>query len=67
MGAFNNLITRADAQALIPEGEASEIIKLATGQSAALELFRTVRMSSKTFKQPVLSALARQVAIWVQW
>jgi HK97 family phage major capsid protein len=62
-GVFGSIITRADADALIPEQDASQIIKLATAQSAALSLFRTVRMSSKTFRQPVLSALAQ--AYWV--
>src|SRR5262245_31625212 len=54
---YNNIISRADADALIPEEVAAEVIQLATAQSAALTLCRTVPMSSKIKKQPVLSAL----------
>jgi HK97 family phage major capsid protein len=63
MAGFTSMITRSDASPLIPEGEAAEIIKLTTTTSVALSLFRRVRMSSKVFSQPVLSALAG--AYWV--
>jgi hypothetical protein len=63
MAGFTSLITRQDASPLIPVGEAQEIIKLATTQSAALNLFRRVNMSSKVTTQPVLSALSG--AYWV--
>jgi HK97 family phage major capsid protein len=62
-GVFNSLITRADADSLIPTQDAESILKLLAGESAALSLFRRVRMSSKTFRQPVLSALTN--AYWV--
>ena len=63
MATYNSLVTRADADALIPQQDAGEIIRLVTQQSVALQLFRNVRMSSKVFRQPVLSALAG--AYWV--
>jgi HK97 family phage major capsid protein len=63
MLTFNSIVTRADADALIPEGEASEILKVTSQQSVALQSFRQVRMSAKVFRQPVLSALAG--AYWV--
>lgn len=61
--AYNDLITRAEADSLIPEPVANEIIQGATAASAALSTFRRVRMSTKTLKQPVLSALPN--AYWV--
>ena len=54
---YNNLLTRAEADALIPVEVATEVIQLAAAQSAALSLARTVTMSSKIKKQPVLQAL----------
>jgi HK97 family phage major capsid protein len=62
-GVFNSMVTRGDAAALIPEGEATEIVKLATQESVALSLCRRVNMSTKVVTQPVLSALA--AAYWV--
>ena len=60
---FNNIVSRADADALIPEEVATEIIQVATQESAALTLCRRATMSSKTKSLPVLSALP--VAYWV--
>ena len=60
---FDNIISRADADALIPEDVASEAIAAATQESAALALFRRVSLGSKLTKVPVLSALP--VAYWV--
>ena len=56
---FDNVITRADAAALIPEEVAAEVIKAATAESAALSLFRQVNMGTKVSTMPVLSALAQ--------
>jgi HK97 family phage major capsid protein len=50
-------ISRADAAALIATQNINEIVKEAEAQSAALSTFRTVRMSSKQARMPVLSAL----------
>ena len=60
---FNNIISRADADVLIPEEVATEVIALATKESVALTLCRSVTMSAKTKTMPVLSALP--VAYWV--
>lgn len=60
---FNSVTDRTDAGALIPEERAREIIQGLPAQSAALSLFRQVRMSSKVRSQPVLSALPH--AYWV--
>lgn len=60
---FNSVTDRTDAGALIPEERAREIIQGLPAQSAALSLFRQVRMSSKVRSQPVLSALP--YAYWV--
>jgi HK97 family phage major capsid protein len=62
-GNFTNLIDRTDAASLIPEQEATEILQIVPQTSAALSLCRTVRMSTKTLVQPVLSAFP--VAYWV--
>lgn len=61
--AYTNLISRTDADALIPEPVASEIIKGLPQASAALSSFRRVTMSSKTAKLPVISVLPN--AYWV--
>lgn len=61
--ATNNIISRADANSLIPLPVASEIQKSIIEESAALRLFRNVPMSTSTFKMPVLSALP--VASWI--
>lgn len=55
--AYNSLINRDDADALIPVEVAKQIIQLVPEQSAALSLFKTVTMSSKKQRQPVLSTL----------
>lgn len=57
------LIDRTDAGALIPEDAAKDIIKAVPGKSLALQLFRTVPMSRKQKRMPVLTALP--VASWV--
>lgn len=54
---FDNIISHPDANDLIPEDVASEVIKLAAQQSAALSLFRRVQLSAKVARLPVLSAL----------
>jgi HK97 family phage major capsid protein len=54
---FDNIISRTDAAALIPEDVASSIISKVPEQSAAMTLFRRVRMSREQQRMPVLSAL----------
>ena len=54
---YNNIISRADATALIPEDVASDIIKRLPLQSAAINLFRHVTMSRAQQRMPVMAAL----------
>ena len=54
---YNNLVSRTSAQALIPEVVSNDILGGLTNQSAALTLFRQVRMSTNQTRMPVLSAL----------
>jgi HK97 family phage major capsid protein len=61
--AYNNLTSRTDAQALIPEEVSSEMLGKATEQSAVLQLFRRVPVQSGQVRFPVLSALP--MAYWV--
>lgn len=60
---YNNLISRTDAEALIPEEVSREMLGKATQESAALALFRSIPVSRKQVRLPVLSALP--VAYWV--
>lgn len=59
MAGFNDSITRAGSgsDALVPEPYVAEVIKEMPKSSAVLNLARRVPMSTKTSRQPVLSAL----------
>lgn len=62
--AYNNVIDRATNTAIeIPEQVANEVIQEATASSVVASLARKVRMSSKTYRQPVLDVLPD--AYWV--
>lgn len=61
--AFDNVVSRPDAAALIPEEIVNAVITKATEQSAALTLFRRVPVNRAQARMPVLSALP--VAYWV--
>lgn len=64
MPTYNDLIERGSSgDPLVPEPMVAEVIKEATKSSAILSRARTVRMSSKTNRQPVLSVLPQ--AYWV--
>lgn len=54
---YNNLISRTSAQALIPEQVSNDILTGLTNDSAALQMFRQVRMATNQTRMPVLSAL----------
>jgi len=55
--AYDNIISRTDAQALVPEDVAAEVLEAAVDESAAMSLFRRVTMSTNQQRMPVLSAL----------
>lgn len=54
---YDNIISRTDAAALIPEEVASVLTRGVLEQSAALRLFRHVPMSTAQTRIPVISAL----------
>ena len=54
---FNNVISRTDAAALIPEDVAAGVMGSLPKQSAALTLFRQVQMSRAQQRMPVVAAL----------
>lgn len=54
---YNNLISRTDAAALIPEEVSRDMIRRATDESATLQLFRRVPVARAQVRFPVLSAL----------
>lgn len=61
---YNSVIDRATNAAIeLPEQVASDVIQEATAGSVVMQLARKVRMSSKTYRQPVLDVLPD--AYWV--
>lgn len=61
---YDDIISRADNAAIeLPEQVSRDIIQTATGSSVVLDLARRVTMSSKSYRQPVLSVLPD--AYWV--
>lgn len=55
--AYDAIISRTDAQSRIPEDVSNDLLKGLEGESAALTLFRQVRMGSAQTRMPVLAAL----------
>ena len=56
--AYNSVISRTDAAALIPEDVSAEILKAVPAQSAVMQLGRRLRnMQRAQQRMPVLSAL----------
>lgn len=55
--AYNNIITRTKAQALIPEVVSNALLAGLLTESAALTLFPHVTMSTNQTRMPVISAL----------
>jgi HK97 family phage major capsid protein len=60
---YNSIITRSEADALIPDEVSRDIIQSLPTSSFCLATFRRTTMSRKQVRQPVLSALP--VAYWV--
>lgn len=54
---YNNVISRTEGQALIPEVVSEAILKGLQNESAALTMFRHVPMSTAQTRMPVLAAL----------
>lgn len=54
---YNNLISRTSAQALIPEVVVNDLMGALQNESMALQMFRTIRMSTNQTRMPVLAAL----------
>lgn len=54
---YNNVISRADAQALMPEEVSREMLGKLTEQSAALTMFREVPVARNAVRFPVITAL----------
>lgn len=62
--AYNNVIDRATNPAIeLPEEVSTQVIQEATASSVVMNLARQVRMSSKSYRQPVLDVLPN--AYWV--
>jgi len=60
---YNNITSRTDAAALIPEEVSRDLIRRSTEESAVLSLFRHVPVGRAQVRMPVISALP--VAYWV--
>jgi HK97 family phage major capsid protein len=60
---FNNLTSRTDAEALIPEEISRDMLGKATEESAVLSLFRRIPVSRSQVRFPIMTALP--VAYWV--
>lgn len=60
---FDNITSRSDGEALIPEEVSRAMLGKAVEDSAALQLFRRVPVSRKSVRFPILSALP--TAYWV--
>src|SRR5215472_6581546 len=54
---YNNVITRTNTAALIPEEYSAEVLKRLPTASAALQLFRHVTMSRQQYRMPIMAAL----------
>jgi HK97 family phage major capsid protein len=62
--AYSNIISRTDAQALVPEDVANDLLTNLTNESAAMTLFRSRRLARNQQRLPVLSAFP--IAYFVQ-
>jgi len=55
--AYDNIVSRTDAQAIMPEEVSNAILNDLQNESAAMTLFRQIPMSRKQTRLPVLAAL----------
>lgn len=55
--AYSNVLSRTNVQALIPEQVTNDLLVGLQNQSAALTMFRQIRMSTNQTRMPVVSAL----------
>lgn len=62
-GAYDNVVSRSDVAALIPEQVSSDMLGKATEESAVMGLFRRLPVAGTQVRFPILSALP--VAYWV--
>lgn len=63
-GAYDNVTSRSDVAALIPEEVSKEMLGKATQGSAVLQLFRSIPVARAAIRFPILTALP--MAYWVQ-
>ena len=54
---FNNIISRTETAALIPETVSNDLLASLANNSVALNVFRKINMSSGQTRMPVISAL----------
>lgn len=54
---YNNIISRTNAAATVPEDVSNVLLTNLTSQSAALSMFRQTRMATSQTRMPVLAAL----------
>lgn len=57
MPTYNSIISRADAQAMIPEQVSQAMLTNLTSQSAALSLFNRIPVATNQTRLPIISAL----------
>jgi HK97 family phage major capsid protein len=55
--AYNNILSRTNVQSLIPEVVSDDLLAGLNNASAALTMFRQIRMSTNQTRMPILSAL----------
>lgn len=60
---FNNVTSRLDTQALMPEEVSNELLRSLTTESAAMSMFRRIPVGRQQVRLPVLTALP--TAYWV--
>ena len=54
---YSNVISRSEVSGFLPEDVVAELIQGSTEQSAAMQLFRTIRLGGTITRMPVMQAL----------